>query len=292
MPNEFLETFLGISLIFIVLLTLVLLIAYYINYQVMKLPNITPERFIRRKRLNLEQKSVVVCVGDSLTHGRISSNYVRMLRERFGPDYEFVNAGVNSNLAWNVLERLPGIIECKPDFITILIGTNDVNATLSRQNMADYIRRMGLPEKPDLEWYKTSLNDIVSLLKNKTSAQIALITLPTIGESPNSKIFHCTNEYSEIIRETAIKHGCDCLPLEKQMIDYLVKNSAHPRFDYEDGMRLTLWAAIQHYGLFRSWDIISKKAGFKLHLDYLHLNTEGAIMIADLIEEFIRKKIS
>ena len=42
----------------------------------------------------------MVAIGDSITHGRVSFNYVNSLEEKFGTHYEFVNAGINSNLAF------------------------------------------------------------------------------------------------------------------------------------------------------------------------------------------------
>lgn len=254
----------------------------------MKLPDNTPKRYIQRKLPLLENKTIVVCVGDSITHGRISTNYVRMLRRKFGPDYEFINAGINSNLTWNVLERLQEIIDCKPDFIAILIGTNDANAVLSPRNMKDYIKRMELPKEPDIDWYKASLEEIITRLKKETNAKLALLTFPTIGESPASEYFSHTRRYSEVIQEIARKYEIECLPLQRIMIEYLREHPADPHFSYEQGMKLMIWSALQRYFFLRSWDTISKKVGFKLHRDYLHLNTEGASMIANLIEAYIK----
>lgn len=258
----------------------------------MKLPDNTPKTYIRKKHPIRNSKPVVVCVGDSLTHGRISSNYINILQSRFGTKFEFINAGINSNLAWNVLMRLDEVIECKPDFVTILIGTNDVNATLSVRNMKDYIKRMNLPKHADLNWFKESLGQIVVQLKENTEAQIALITLPTIGESLEGELYDQIKDYNQIIQDIGEKHDADCLTLDKVMKDYLSKNPANPRFSYENGMRLMVWSAIQHYLFLRSWDSISRRAGFELHLDYLHLNSKGASMIADLIEGFIRSHIN
>lgn len=48
-------------------------------------------------------------IGDSITHGRIGTNFVDILSRKFN-NYEFVNAGVNGHLAWNVNQRLDEII--------------------------------------------------------------------------------------------------------------------------------------------------------------------------------------
>jgi len=55
-----------------------------------------------------------------------------MLRERFKSDgIEFINAGVNGDLAYNVRQRIAAVIAQQPDYIIILVGTNDVTGGLS-----------------------------------------------------------------------------------------------------------------------------------------------------------------
>jgi lysophospholipase L1-like esterase len=66
--------------------------------------------------------TLVACVGDSLTAGQLSADWVGMLAERLGPQgYEFVDAGVNSQLAWNVPQRLDEVIACDPEVVTLLV---------------------------------------------------------------------------------------------------------------------------------------------------------------------------
>ena len=46
----------------------------------------------------------VACVGDSLTAGQVSVDYVKMLAARdLGRSLRFTNAGVNGDLVFNVL---------------------------------------------------------------------------------------------------------------------------------------------------------------------------------------------
>ena len=102
-----------------------------------------------------KNKKTVVCVGNSITHGQVSYNYVNILSDRLSGDgYQFVNAGINGNLVYNVVNRLDMIIRCDPDYVTVLIGTNDVNASLSQKNSARYMIDMALPEKPNAEFFR------------------------------------------------------------------------------------------------------------------------------------------
>src|SRR5512146_3284028 len=77
----------------------------------------------------------VVCLGDSITRGQISASFIDQLEQRLaGQGLRFINSGVNGDLAYNVLRRLDDVIEIKPDVVILMIGTNDIVATLRRSN--------------------------------------------------------------------------------------------------------------------------------------------------------------
>ncbi len=87
--------------------------------------------FLRAGRRPLTTQ-LVVCAGDSLTRGRSSANWVEILPRRFAPGgYEFANAGIDGDLAWNVLARIGDVVRCEPDIVTLLVGSNDVIAPSS-----------------------------------------------------------------------------------------------------------------------------------------------------------------
>lgn len=71
----------------------------------MRPPYNTPKKYLTKNKT----KPVVMMIGDSITHGRIGTNFVDILYRKFN-NYEFVNAGVNGHLAWNVNQRLDEII--------------------------------------------------------------------------------------------------------------------------------------------------------------------------------------
>ncbi len=286
--NFALVLFAAIVLLLIISFVLMLAFAFFILYEVHKLPDITPAKYLsEREKFGWSEGKIVVCIGDSITHGRISQNYVQILREKLGNEYEIINAGLNSHLAWNVLEKLDEIIECRPEIITILIGTNDVRAIISLKNKRDYIKRMNLPRDPNHEWFCQTLKKIIQRLKTEIKAQIAVLTLPMIGESLENSFFNLTKEYSKSIVGIAKNMEVNVLNLHETMVRYLENNPGNPTYTYEKERMHIFSSVIQHYFLRRSWDKIAANTGFMLHRDYLHMNTEGAIMIAGLIENYI-----
>jgi lysophospholipase L1-like esterase len=252
-----------------------------------KLPDNNPSRYIKRKKNGVKDKTIVVLIGDSITHGRVGTNYVKLLEERLGEKYEFINAGINAELAWNVLQRLDEIIKCKPDVVTILIGTNDANGAYTPENQIDHVKRMKLPRNPSREWYHEILTALVTRLKQETDARIVLLSIPTMGEIPDHPAFIQTIEFSKTIRKIAEETSCFYLPLNEKMISYLQEHPGNPKYPYEDGRKEMIKAIIRHYLFRKSWDDIAANSGFRLHIDYLHLNSFGAILIVDQIEELL-----
>jgi lysophospholipase L1-like esterase len=237
----------------------------------------------------------VVCFGASLTAGTVSFNYLHLLEERPSlADFKFVNHGVNGDLAWNGLQRLHRVIAENPDFVTVLIGTNDVNATLSERNLLRYHAFNHLPVPPTLEWYEQNLRAIITRLKTETRARLALISLAVIGEDPGHEGFRRVFPYNEVIRRIAQDENIAYLPLHERMVAYLREHEADraqlpPRLEYRDGL-INVGNATALHATGLSWDEVSRRNGLLVTTDCLHLNSVGAGMIADLVEPWLVQK--
>ncbi len=257
----------------------------------MKLPENNPLAYLKRKDLFVANKRVVVLVGDSITHGQVSSDYGKALVNRLDNEkYEIINAGINSELAWNVLQRIENVILCKPDIVTILIGSNDVNSILSPNNTKSYMKDMKLPRIPDHNLFRDSLIAIVERLQQETEALVGLLSIPPVGEIPESREFKASTEYSKIVKAATQKTGVAYLPLHERMTAYLKKYPGKPNYPYEkEGVNI-IKKIILHHIFRKSRDEIGRSSGFKLHIDYLHLNSIGGEMVADMIEAFIKEQ--
>ena len=259
----------------------------YGSHRARRLPGNNPRAFLS-SNMDRAGLKVLVCIGDSITHGSVSHNYVDMLAERpGGKKLVAINAGVNDYLAYNALEDIDDVIRCRPDFVTILIGTNDANASISRENAARSIRNMKLPRTPDREWFAQNLSGICRRLKSETGAKIALLSIPPIGESPQAPAFRASVAYSAVIRETARREGCAYLPLNETMVAYLKANPRPQRHSYSESQSLMYAGIFRHFILGESFDGISSRHGFLLLTDFLHLNGRAAGMVADLVLEFV-----
>jgi len=258
----------------------------WLQFQSERLPANAPARMVRANDVD---HPTVVCIGDSITHGRTSSDYVALLQDRFQPKgYRFVNAGLNGDLAYNVLQRLEDVIACRPSWITLMVGTNDVYAALSTANAHETMEQMNLPERPTREAFRRYLTEICLQLRNATAAPLALLSLPPLGEDPAHRAFQMTTDYSRIIASVAHETGNTYLPLHERLHAYLENQPGRPGpsfDDYRDGMGLSV--KLRRFLLKQSFDAISRRNGFHLLTDFFHLNETGAAMVADMVEAFI-----
>jgi acyl-CoA thioesterase I len=228
--------------------------------------------------------TLVACVGDSLTAGQISADWVGLLAERLGPQgYEFVNAGVNSQLAWNVLQRLDEVIACAPDVVTLLVGSNDVLATLSPEHEARYRRYQRLPQPPTLEWYRENVDRILDRLATETHARLVVLELPLLGEDLDSELNRRAERYNVALRERCERRGVPCLPLHRQLADLLPPEHRVPPGAGSTGPMVA--AAARRLLLRQDWDTISAKQGLRLLTDHVHLNGVAAEVVADLLTD-------
>lgn len=231
----------------------------------------------------------VVCVGDSNVSGQVSVSFVDLLRQRLSDDgFHFINAGVNGDLAYNVLLRLDAVIARHPDVVVILVGSNDVNATLSPGIRLGYRLWKRLPQDPAMDWYHGNMVRIVRLLKEKTSARIAIASPPVLGEDLSSLPNERIRAYSALLREISIEENVAYLPVHERQEEYL-HQAHHVAGRPHNANSRVMWTSLfRHYVLRRSFDAIARENGFVLTTEGLHLNSRGAAVVADEVESFLR----
>lgn len=233
-------------------------------------------------------KKVLVCFGDSNTHGNVSYNWVNDLSSQMS-DYQIFNAGINSDLTYTLLRRIDEVIACKPDFITILIGTNDVNSTMGKIMEKRYqdLGRVSKDISPNFEGFKKNYIEIIRQLKAKTQARIAVMSLPVMGEDLAHEANLKADKYSDFIKELASDEQLIYLPVREKQKEFLQKNPQPLKHTFEETYKLLNFSVIGYYLLGKSWDEISAKHGFQLTPDNLHQNSIAGGMIRDLVIQTI-----
>jgi acyl-CoA thioesterase-1 len=223
-------------------------------------------------------RKVVVCAGDSLT----------LQADLQG--YQFVNDGVNADLSYNLLQRLEPIIACKPNYIVILIGTNDLLNSLYPKT-AKYVQWVKqLPKSASSTWYSANLELIVEILQQRTQAKIAVLSLPVVGEASTSAANQTVAEYNGLIRGIATRKKVRYLPLYERQIEYLRKNQVAPGPKFTGNLQPMFLAGLKHLVFKQSLDLISERNGYLLLSDGVHLNSRSGRMIAEQIKTFLKNR--
>lgn len=233
--------------------------------------------------------NVAVC-GDSITRGQVSSDYVAVLtRDLRSSGHTFTNHGINGDLAYNVLQRLDGIIGTQPDVLTLLVGTNDVNSQFDEKWKRRYIKDQKLPKAPDLDWYAENVNTILSRVTAETNARIAVVEILILGEDLTSRMNRLVNEYNATLHQLAQQHGVPCLALNARLREKLPNNHQPP--PYEGSVSTVAKAGMRHMLLRRTWDNISHRNGLALLTDHIHLNDTAAAIVSKLIADFVQGRL-
>ncbi|GAB4484611.1 MAG: hypothetical protein OHK0045_00560 [Raineya sp.] len=280
----------SISLLVLILVALALVglgvYGYLYQFLFRPAPN-HPKTFLNKPKT----KPRIVFAGDSLTCGNMSADFTNIVAQNLGNDYEYINAGINADLAYNLLQRLDEIIACQPDFVSILIGTNDANATYGKHNQQVYSKLKKLPHPPSLFWYEENLQKIIERLQKETSAKIALISMPLIGETLDHQIHQHLKEFVAVVKKVAHQKQVAYLPMYETHLAYLEASNKTARKKYKENHKLIESAMLQHYIFGKTWDQVSKSHGFQTLTDFLHLNSWGANTLANLVGNWVKNCI-
>ncbi|WP_405182585.1 GDSL-type esterase/lipase family protein [Nocardia sp. NBC_01377] len=226
---------------------------------------------------------LVVCLGDSITHGQVSADWVTALM-RADPSRAFINAGVGGDMAWNISRRLDAVIALRPDVVTLLVGTNDVSVTFSPQAERMYRLLQRIPQTPNLAWYIENVDVILGRLSRETGARVIVLDIPPVGEDLDSEINKKVLTYNAALRLTAAKYGIEPLPLRERLVDLIPAVHEVPKLEVKISKVIsTTGRASLAHAFGKSWDHISRKNGYAFTIDGVHLADRGGRVVEELV---------
>jgi lysophospholipase L1-like esterase len=233
---------------------------------------------------------MVICLGDSITRGQVSASYVDVLDEKMGMHgFQFVNGGVNNDLAYNVLQRLDDFIDLQPQFVTLLIGTNDILAQHTPYKGVGLRMLKHLPQKADFGWYTANLREIIRRIKLWTQAKIGLLSIPVIGEDLRSPAIEAVKKYNIAVRQIAEQEQISYLPLFERQVKYLKTTRTKPEGKAYVHFMLMTGELVAERGLLHvDYDTFSRRNGYHLVTDGVHFNNQGARIIAEEIARWLK----
>jgi len=216
---------------------------------------------------------------------------VQSLSQKYSSDeFHFINAGLNSHVAWQLNRRLTGIIECEPDIVVILIGTNDVMASFNPADGVNYKRQNKLPMIPSQEGFNQELRSILEKLRH--IPKLAVCTLPPLGEIASSAINQLVISFNQDIRKIVEEEKRVLLSLDEALFPIIASRSKPPKRDYVAGPLnrfLPIMRSIADHRLRGlSWDESGARHGLVLLPDLIHLGDQGGKTLQELVDSFIQ----
>ena len=149
---------------------------------------------------------------DNLGHG-----YVRHIDSLLAACYperciRVTNAGISGHTTRELLARFDrDVMSQKPDWVSICIGINDVWRQFDVPAIHEY---QVMPEE-----YEKNLEEMIEKAQNGTKG-VFVLSPYYIEPNPADRMRARMDEYVEICRRLAEKHGCVFIDLQKLFADY------------------------------------------------------------------------
>jgi lysophospholipase L1-like esterase len=136
---------------------------------------------------DLLRSETVACLGSSTTASRGTYKWIDELEKRpQNCHFRFVNLGVGGDLSFNTVRHLDRVIALRPHRVIVLIGTNDIMASVF-PNFRRFVRAWKrISEEPSPARFEENLTIIVRRLQREADARVALSSLAPLGEEPCS----------------------------------------------------------------------------------------------------------
>ena len=154
-----------------------------------------------------------------------------------------------------------------------------------------YRKSNGLPEAPTFIKYKEHLDHLLQRLSDVS--QIALCTLPPVGEFPNSTINQHIVQFNHFIQNIAQEKEIELLDVSHAMWETLNQRTYPVTQDYDSKLLIlgkrVINACFRHYVFKTPWDTVAQSQGQWLLFDQIHLGERGAQVIQKLMSDFLKK---
>ena len=212
----------------------------------------------------------ITLIGDSLTEGRPGVSFFNLLVEKY-PDITFYNDGKPGETVKSLFSRLTeSTLETDYDIAFLWIGVNDVYSKLLKvqaQPITENLQEFS-------EYYYKVLNIILAYSK-----YVVVVSPAVVGENINNSSNGDLRDLSAAIQSISNHHpNVHFLDMRNNFEKQLA--NIHPS-DYISTGILTIMKDVFFNKKLTRIDKLSKKRGLHLTLDGIHLNSKGALTVAN-----------
>jgi lysophospholipase L1-like esterase len=224
----------------------------------------------------------IAFLGDSITTGKPGVNFVDPFKDKF-PQHEFLNYGKGGDTVTSLLERLQQMrIPQDIDVMILMIGINDVYVkTAWWQPLVK--RQMKQTWTKNASEFKAGYEALLDFILPLTT-HLLVLSPTVVGEKVHNRFNRRLEQYSELIPGLC----------SNPKITYF---DLHERFkDMLDNQRTAVYIQRSILRLKKDLDTLltseevddrSDARGLMLTLDGVHLNSKGASVVHQVMEEYL-----
>lgn len=229
----------------------------------------------------------IVFFGDSLTEGKLGASFFELLEREF-PEYRLMNYGEGGDTVVSLYHRVVDMQLVGPfDLAVLWIGVNDVFGRMTWfYRILNKIRKK--PFACDLEEFRSYYRAILEILQ-KHGRKIISVGLLFLGEDLESKWNMLLDDFNQVIQNTSFEY--------KDVEFVNIRERFTGRFA---NRKISTYLPTSAFRIARDKaslitrehvDRKSSERGLHFTLDGVHLNSEGAKIVSDVLKERIEEFI-
>jgi lysophospholipase L1-like esterase len=224
-----------------------------------------------------------------------------MLRARLQaicPDYVVVNAGINGQHAYNIFHRIDEVIACKPQWVCLMVGTNDWKGIFNPVWGEAGVIPHNLPQVPTEQWYVSNMRATIQrLLDSDQALQVAVLELPPMGEDllsrANRLVDHANQVLSDLVADFSESKRVTLVATNKALKEHISSRAGSPcgtlPVPFESCFDIMGKAYAKYFLLMQSWDTIGRSYGYHVLCDGIHLNDTGGQVVVSCLMELLSR---
>lgn len=225
----------------------------------------------------------IAFLGDSITHGVHGCSYIKILEE-INPKYEFTNYGKGGDTIVSLFKRVQDIDDlAEYDIVFLFVGVNDVLGRLSLfYSLIKTLQKQ--PCSKTVTSFESYYGKTLKYLQERTRKLVVLPPL-FIGEDINNKWNKKITERVTVISSLVTSNSdVDFIDIRREFREYLQDKKISTYLPLkasemkQDGIDIRSGKNV---------DLISESRKLHLTIDGVHINTLGASLIANSIQDYL-----
>ncbi len=209
-------------------------------------------------------------IGDSLTEGRPGVSFFKLLKEKY-PHITFVNNGKPGETVKSLHTRLSKTkLESDYDLVFLWIGVNDVYSKL--------MKVQAQPIAADQIEFREYFDKVVNMVI-PSSKHLVVVSPAVVGENMQNTINNELREISSVIHAVSTQYPNISFLNMQAVFETQLSNVASS--NYISTSVMTVMKDVVFYKNPTRIDRLSRKRGLHLTLDGIHLNSKGALIVAE-----------